>query len=58
MKNKNQIICDRIAAWDLPDEIRAVVDTTEYRIMDELFGGIETPEELVAFIEESGLMDD
>lgn len=58
MKNKNQIVCDRIDAWDLPEDVRRVIDSTDYTLMDELFGGIGTAEELIAFVMECGLLED
>ena len=52
MKNKNQIVCDRIDGWDLPRFVREYVDSTDYGIMDELYGKIETADDLIRFVSE------
>lgn len=53
MKNINQAVCDRIGEWDLPWDVQDVVNDTGLEVMNELFGDIKTPGELIAFVREN-----
>lgn len=54
-KDMNQITSDRLhAVWDqLSERAKEVIADTSYQILDDLFGGLETAEEVNAFILEN-----
>lgn len=53
MKNVNQIISDKINEWNLPQDVADIISDTDINMMGELFGGIESADELIAFVREN-----
>lgn len=51
--NKNQMACNKINQWKLPEDVQAVVEDTDFNVMDELFGSVQTPEELIEIVREN-----
>lgn len=49
-KNINMEVGKRLDAWAIPKDVRDVIDTTEFRMIAELFGDIGQPETLVDYI--------
>lgn len=54
-KDKNQIVSERLdGMWnDLTEEAREVIAGTEIGLYGELFGNLDTPEDVNQFIEEN-----
>lgn len=50
MSNMNQTVSDRINQWDLPQDVADIISDTDINLMSELFGGIETADELIKFV--------
>ena len=50
--NKNEIVCNRIDQWTLPKDVQHLVDNTDLGIMDELFGDVQTADELIRMVRE------
>lgn len=53
MKNKNQETANRLDAMELSPKAREVIANTEIRIMHEVFGNMQTPEEVEQYITEN-----
>ena len=50
MKSRNYYTGKKLDDWKLPRDVRDVIDSTEYRLIDELFGDIGTAESLVDYV--------
>lgn len=50
--NKNEIVCNRIDQWTLPKDVQHLIDNTDLGIMDELFGDVQTADELIRMVRE------
>lgn len=53
MKNINQQIADKLDAMELSDRTREIINDTDISLMSELFGGLETAEQVEEFISEN-----
>ena len=51
--NLNEITADKLHNMNLSERAAYIVADTDINIMYEVFGGLETPEEVEAFIEEN-----
>ena len=55
MKSKaqiNQAVADKLDNMELSERARDIIARTEIRIMAEVFGGLDTPEEVERYIRE------
>jgi len=50
--NINQTIADKLDRMDLSERARDIISRTEIRVMAEVFGGLDTPEEVERYIRE------
>lgn len=51
--NLNQITSEKLHNMDLSERAAHVISDTDINVMYEVFGGLETPEEVEAFIAEN-----
>lgn len=57
-KDKNQIVCDRLNEMDLSERTRDIIASTGLEVMDEIFGGFTTAEEVEEYVAESYAEED
>lgn len=57
-KNKNQIVCDRLNEMELSEKARAVIDATDFNVIDKLFGHLHTAEDVEEYVAECFAEDD
>lgn len=50
--NKNQMVADKLNTMELTEMARNIINDTEIGMMDELFGSLETEEQVERFIRE------
>ena len=53
MSNINQTVSDRINQWDIPQDVAGIISDTDISTIAELYGDIETADELVKFVREN-----
>lgn len=49
-KNINMTVGEKLESWELPKDVRDVINGTEFRLIAELFGDIGQPETLVQYV--------
>lgn len=49
-RDRNQMVADRLSSWDLPKDVRDIIDDTPINIIAEVYGDIGTSERLVDYV--------